>query len=485
MSILEDVVRSCLLGTNKFTISDIGGRSAINFPSTLTPSELHGIAVFTSLLADDLDNEGIHVPDDLPTAEDKAETYIPAVLDAEIKVLTAEENHQALQFVISQVSRSGKVVPKLTALSLLPLAAQKKVKQRDAIAAGGKTARWLCKINQEWHAMQYSGDQFDWKKNSTSAKRNHLRNLLQSDEQAARALLPELLATSDADTKAMIFAELLPYRTLNDEPWVETFFKDKSKRVRQEALNLCKHLRGAKVYNTILEYVVSTMVVEKKTSLLILSSRTLRIVPHSTAPDEFLAMGFDVVSPEKGLDDTSFLLIQALEYLDMRDLAQALELSQPELINLLRTQKQYSRMARSLSCSAIAHNNQELALMLLSDLPEPSPTHLRVLSKKQRESYILSLGSEDSNKLIDVLNPYNYDDSWGEYSAPTSDMIVKSLANSIPYTNHYAIGLQLSVQSIEAVKDVIQRLEETYAITAWRKILSALEHKKLCSQLFE
>ncbi|HZX01577.1 DUF5691 domain-containing protein [Kribbella sp.] len=117
------------------------------------------------------------------------------------------------------------------------------------IAAAGRRARWLAKLNPEWrflHAADAeSNDPQVWTHGNAIQRRAWLLGLRRRDPVAAREELAEVWPNESAATRADFLGLFAEGLSLADEEFLERGLDDRSREVRRVAVRLLARLPGA------------------------------------------------------------------------------------------------------------------------------------------------------------------------------------------------------------------------------------------------
>ncbi len=188
------------------------------------------------------------------TAAVPATTAAPAETDtvapsASFSLLTQifESNYERLHVeALQYLSNKQLCLPPALLPTVLQLGQRlPAVKQRLAPVLGER-GRWLISQNTAWHVplLQYESlpDESVWQLGSLAERQVYLSILRQQDPAQARARLSESLKELDARERATLLAVMKNQLSLEDESFLNALCQDRSKEVRNLAVQLLSQL---------------------------------------------------------------------------------------------------------------------------------------------------------------------------------------------------------------------------------------------------
>lgn len=470
MSISEEIVKTALLGTEKYPWSPDAalGETGAAIQSSQADREdgflRYAAAALVFESAGCNPAQGAEVVPEcpaerLPEMPERAASWLVSALATGDEVL--------LDYLLYQAQLNGEIVPPTTVPAILDLARKESKKNAALIAVAGERGKWLIGINPLWNPLvEVVGEasQVDWETGTHEQRKAFIIGLRKADPAAAIPLLQSAFPAENANNR-MEFLELLQ-EGLNrdDEPFLVSLLSDKSKKVKETATELLRSLPGSAMSELYLAHARQALQVREQRYLLVSKKKVLEIDPKVQPSEALFATGIEKVSSTKGVQDYVHWLGQVLAYVSPVALFRHLGLSATEFYDLFSKVEGFENLRPYLVQSATRFRDVELARVLLGTGGITHMGLLNLLPEQERAAHYPSFAKADVAGLVQILLSDDY--------APIPRAIAKGVLEVLaasPYQIHQPtyrrLAMQLTQDMVPWLREYSQRTAEDYGQT--------------------
>jgi len=250
----------------------------------------------------------------LPVAEPEEKTYCNANTLQVLKDILSEESVPLLKFWLEHCSDKQQIVLPEILPVLLAKGAQEKKLQLLVAQCSGKRGEWLGRFNDAWNFSQQQTAEQTWQTGTPEQRKTILREIRTTDPNVARTMLQQTWAEEDANTK-LSFLSILPTELGEaDIEFLESLATEKSKKVKDEALELLKAIPSSAIVQQYQKILQQSVEIKKEKAMLGLSSKkVLSFVLTENINESIFKSGIDKLSNKKEFTDEEFILYQLIQ----------------------------------------------------------------------------------------------------------------------------------------------------------------------------
>jgi len=489
----EEVIHTAMIGTDKkilsvtnlpadlaavqTTLSDLTGNDKealyLQQASLLMNYKQCGL----TLLQKEMAGTGIALPEEKPYCSAAAAQVLKEVLNAEAPVL--------LHDWLNNCNEKGQVFQPVFIPALFSKATQEKHLQELVMHCSGKRGEWISRLNENWNFYSGENPEETWQTGTQDQRRLVLKETRISDPALGLAWLQQSWATEDAAGKLGFLEVLKSGLNEADILFLESLQTEKSKKVKEEAINLLKHIPGSsliRLYQQVLEEAVQ---VKKERSLMGLSSKTvLHFKLPSSIPEAVFQSGIEKMSSQKNISDDRFIIYQLISYTPPVFWEKHFQLKPVEIIDLFcKTEEGYEHTG-AIGLAASRFPNPEWAAILTSD---PNRLFLDLISQlppDQQEKYLLKHFDKAGDTLMQLVAKTR--EEWSVNLAKTIFKYTSNKPDQYP-KSYYRDIIHLIPTAVAAELNRCTPVEQYPAMT-WNKtceyLLYLLDLKKQIHQSF-
>jgi predicted nucleic acid-binding protein len=445
MSIQQEIIKTALLGTDKYQFKPVDALEEISVKVLARKADkedafLKNAAV--AFLYEECGQVPVELGVSIEACPDEERTVISPDLNYQLQSALQIKDDVWFDYLMNQISAYNKVVSSELVPRLLNKALEQKRKAADLLKICGETGRWLCGLNKNWTPLLSSNlqDQ-DWETGSVEGRKEYFKTLRESNPSEA---LAKLESTFDQESAA-IRADFLAYLRINlsatDEPFLQKALKDKSKTVKDLALDLLRILQGSSINLLFIEHLAKVISVTEERVMLISRKKVLHIDNTITPLEEVFKSGIEKLSSQKGVDDHIFWFAQMLAYVDSAVLAKRLDQEEDEWLKLLLEHKHSDNFVPFLTAAAINFIHSVLAEKLLERDNMNATELLHLIQPANRVKYLEKL----INDNISIGIHWLLDDSYTPLPKSLAEKIIKKLSTD-PYQITQPVYQRLALQ---------------------------------------
>lgn len=300
----------------------------------------------------------------LAAAEEKP--YCSKKAQQVLKDIFSEESIPLLKFWLQQCDGKDQIVQPDMAATLLEVATTQKSLQTLIAKCCGKRGEWLSQFNGAWNFSTAQTAEELWQTGTPEQRRTVLKEMRATNPAAAREWVQQVWAQEDAATRTS-FLEILEHNSSNDDiAFLESISTDKSKKVKEAALDLLKQIPSSSIvlqYQQILEQAVY---IKKEKALLGLSSKnTLYFNLQAAIDDAVFKTGIEKLSNNKEFTDDLFIISQLIKAVPPSFWEKHLQLKPEEIIQLFQKDATGKKMIPSLIVATRKFRDKSWALAMM------------------------------------------------------------------------------------------------------------------------
>lgn len=391
-------------------------------------------------------------------AEAEERAYCSPLAHQLLGDIIAVENFPLLKLWVELCFRNNWVVKPEWVPVLLDLALMYKQIQSLLVAVTGKRGEWLKGFNEAWKAEEPLTDEELWQTGTLEQRKDFLRKLRSTEPAKARELLQQAWTAENAATKV----ELLKPFTVNisdeDVTWLESLLKDKSQKVKDEAVRLLKLCPGSAIVQKYWEVIKGTIQIKKERGLLGIGWKTVLEIGEVGNPDESIfKSGIEKVASEKNVSDSDFILYQLIGAVPPTLFGEHYGLDKQEILDVFEKSKKGKSFVSAFGLAAVNFKDADwLRAVITKSGNQFYPQAFELLPKDEVEKYALQfLGkAENAHIALDNLSKYFK----GEWSINLTREIFRFTSK-----NQYSYTRQFYNQHILSIPAGILPELETFA----------------------
>jgi hypothetical protein len=247
----------------------------------------------------------------LPVSPVEEKSYCNASAFQVLKDIQSEESTPLLKFWLQQCYTKQQIVQPEVLPALLATGLQEKKLQPLITSCCGKRGEWLSRFNEAWNFSSNQTKEQLWQIGTPEQRKSVLKEIRSINPAQAREWLLQTWPQEDANTKTS-FLEILSINISEEDIlFLESLAAEKSKKVKDEAVNLLKQIPDSSIvlqYQQLLRQAVS---LKKEKALLGLSSKMIIQFHLPAAIDESIfKTGIEKLSSSKEFTDDEFIIYQ-------------------------------------------------------------------------------------------------------------------------------------------------------------------------------
>ncbi|TAD91756.1 MAG: hypothetical protein EAY75_03550 [Bacteroidetes bacterium] len=484
MNLLEPILKSGLLGTEKFmpNASLLPGGISEAIAASATDREdaflkTAAVAIWYTEAGSLPRTTGVDIapcpPEPLPNT---------TTLRTEILLELLQKNDLLLFAHFANIAiADGQVMPPECVPPLLDLARQHKKLRPTLAALAGITGQWLCGLNAYWQPLQSTTTHDVWQTGAEHERMEYLKEVRALDAPKAIELLNAGFEQENAAARLAFVQVLHNHKCPEDEPFLQKLLADKSKPVKQEAQLLLKNLPGSALCNAYLNYATLLASVKEERYLLLGRKKVLHIAEGIEPPKTLTETGLSKISSLKGVADHLVWFAETLAHTPPEALAQALQIDSSTLMELLLAHKGLENLRLQLVMCAVNFNHTGWMRQLVATGMHINAGMLQVVPPAERISHLqelLKLQPAEAIATIEAMNflPCNTKqaDAYFEY--------LKSHPYHISKRDYQLLALHMPTEAAATLHTFIQKhgqdFNPPYFTDRVHDMLQVLQYKK-------
>ena len=329
----------------------------------------------------------------LPAAPPDAAPLVSALSAAHLRAMLGGHGADVLPEWLGEAARRQRRLPPESLPALLDWARQNRARRPLVMAAGGARVPWLAAQNPEWNFAADDSPE-NWETGNRDQRLTILQGWRATNPPEALAQLEMVWSTEPADARATLLGALEHGLTDADIPFLERALDDRSKEVRQKAVDLLSRLPGSPLVARMLAR-AEGLLVWKRGGLLSRASLEVNL-PSSPDPagvrDGLDPKAFD----EQKFGEKAALLTQILSAIPLRYWTDRFQQTSTELLQALKKSEFADVVATGWRLATERQKDAVWAVALLDGPVQPGPgmgchhTLQKVLSDEQRTTRLLA-----------------------------------------------------------------------------------------------
>ena len=349
----------------------------------------------------------------LPPAPSEEKPYCNAIAEQALNDLLEEETIGLLAFWLEQCNKASQLAPPMFLPALLEKATRHKTLRTGVEQVMGKRGQWLSAFNKDWHFTTTESSEERWQTGTTDQRKQVLLQLRTTDPALARQWLQDVWPQENANNRAELLKALHINANTGDLDWLESLLKDKSQKVKDEALLILKRIPAAVIIQQYQQAAQQIITLKTEKALLGLSSKTVIHTQFPVTTEEALyKTGIEKLSNQKEYSDDEFILYQLLQAIPPDYWLEQWKISAPALIELLQKHESTKKYIPALALAALQFNNKEWALHLMQYSEVFYMDLLPLLPAQQQEFYSAKFFKGYEETVIRAA--INRNEEWGE-----------------------------------------------------------------------
>ena len=247
----------------------------------------------------------------MPPAPGEEKQYCNAAATQVLKDILSEENIPLLKFWLQHCHQKQQVShPEIIPVLLTSGVQQKKLQWLIADCCG-KRGEWLASFNAAWNFSSTQSDEERWQTGTFEQRKEILKQKRRTDPSKAREWVEQTWLQEDANTKTA-FLELFSEDTSGDDiPFLESLATEKSKKVKEAAMQLLKQIPGSAIVSAYENLLCGSVVIKKEKALLGMVNKTvLKFKLPEIVDESIYKTGVDKLSSTKEITDDEYVIFQ-------------------------------------------------------------------------------------------------------------------------------------------------------------------------------
>jgi Family of unknown function (DUF5691) len=324
----------------------------------------------------------------LPAAPVEEKQYCNGAAQQALKDIQSAESTPLLKLWLQQCDAKQQIVQPEILPDLLAMGVQEKKLQSLIANCCGKRGEWLSRFNEAWNFSQNQTTEQFWQTGSPEQRKMVLKEIRTEDPGEARALLQQTWPQEDAATK-ISFLEILSIKISEDDiPFLESLATEKSKKVKDEALNLLKSIPSSAIVQQYQQLLQRSVELKKEKALLGLTSKTtLQFHLPATIDESIFKSGIDKLSNTKEFTDDEYILYQLIQAVPASFWEKQLATSPENIINYFQKDAVGKKMIPALVLAIRRFNDTNWAFLFMQHSQVFYLEILPLLPIQQQEYY--------------------------------------------------------------------------------------------------
>jgi hypothetical protein len=293
-------------------------------------------------------------------AEEEVRGYVSTLAHHVLYDILVTGSISLLQFWLEHCVRVQKIVQPEAIPILMETATKHRSIRPLAYDCCGKRGAWLIQFNSDWESLDTSSNEQLWLTGTLHQRTKMLAELRIIDREKTIALLRETWTQENAATRTEFVQQLSINAGDDDLPFVEELLKDKSVKVKDEAIKILKKIPGSSIVQLYWGLLKPSVGLKKEKGLLGFNSKmVLDILPIKVVDNFIYGTGIEKMSSEKNVSEADFLVYQLLRSVPPSFFEQHLALGKGELLKLLQQHSKGRELLSALALGAIRFNDIE------------------------------------------------------------------------------------------------------------------------------
>lgn len=360
--------------------------------------------------------------------------------------IITEESIPLLKIWLQYCYEKQLIVPAEIVPKLLSLGVENKKLQLWIAACCGKRGEWLGTLNPAWNFSSTQTGEELWQTGSHEQRKEILRQTRSSDPAKAREWVQQTWAQEDAATKTDFLEILTDNTSEEDISFLQSLSTEKSKKVKEAALQLLKQIPGSEIVRQYEEVLRKAVFLKKEKALLgMMSKTTLQCKLPVDMDESVYKTGIDKLSNKKEMTDDEYVISQLMQSVPPSFWERQLELSPEKIIELLQKDTSGNKLIPALVNAITGFRDQRWALEMIKHSQVFYIDIIPLLEAQQQETY----SNKYFDKFPDLIIQYSLKRDT-EWSIELTKNIFKHMAKNIYQYNrsfynqqvgHFPVGI--------------------------------------------
>jgi hypothetical protein len=250
----------------------------------------------------------------LPRSAEEEKPYCNAAAMQALKDILSEESIPLLKFWLQLCNATNHIVQPEIIPDLFEQALRQKTLQTLVTVCCGKRGEWLSHFNDSWNFSQNQTAEQLWQTGTPEQRKTIFKDTRTNDPALAANWLQQTWSQEDANTKTTLLELFSVNISEADIPFLTSLATEKSKKVKEEAMQLLKQIPQSPLVQLYEEVLRQSVQLKKEKALLGLTSKMVLHFQLPTAVDEHIfKSGIDKLSGGKEFTDDEFILFQLIQ----------------------------------------------------------------------------------------------------------------------------------------------------------------------------
>lgn len=283
-----------------------------------------------------------------------------------LKDIISEESVPLLKFWLQHCNANDKIVPPELIATLLATGIQEKKLQTLIAACCGKRGEWLSRFNEAWNFSANQTTEEFWQTGTPEQRKNIFKEIRKEDPAKAREWLQQVWPQEDAATKLSFLEIFADNIGADDIPFLETLAAEKSKKVKEEALDLLKQIPASAIVLQYQQVLQEAVIIKKEKALLGLTSKmVLQFHLPASIDAAVFKTGIEKLSSNKDLTDDEFIISQLIASVPPAFWETHLQLKPADTIHFFQKDVVGKKMLPAFVIAIKKFNNREWAFAMM------------------------------------------------------------------------------------------------------------------------
>ena len=271
----------------------------------------------------------------IPVAPGEVKSYCSAAAMQALNDIIIEENIPVLKLWLQLCNQQQQIVRPEAVPALLTTGTTQKKLQLLIADCCGKRGEWLATFNSSWNFSSTQTDEERWHTGTIDQRKEILKQTRKTEPHKARDLVQQTWDKEDANTKTS-FLEILADNTQQEDiTFLESLANEKSKKVRDQAMQLLKQIPGSSIVQLYEKTLGESVTLKKEKGLLGIKSKTvLQFKLPGSVDESIYKSGIDKLCNNKELTDDEHIIHQLVANVPPVFWEQHLQMTPEEIIYL-------------------------------------------------------------------------------------------------------------------------------------------------------
>ena len=350
----------------------------------------------------------------MPVAPQEERAYCNMTALQVLKDILIEESMPLLRCWLQHCYDKHQIVFAENVPVLLSLAAQQKKLQFLVASCCGKRGEWLAGFNPDWNFSSTQTGEELWQTGTLEQRKEVLKQARKKDPDKARECVQQTWLQEDANTKLSLLEILYDNTGERDIAFLESLSSEKSKKVKETALELLKEIPGSTILKEYENVIAQGVNIKKEKALLGLSSKSvLNFQLPLSIPDSIFKSGIEKLSSQKNVSDESHIFYQLIGFISPAFWEDHLGGSPSEVIDLFKRSDEGKRMIPAIGIAVGRFRNASWAKLFIEEENSFYVDIVPLLEKKEREQYLLKFIGIENTRDNAVQQALQAENEWG------------------------------------------------------------------------